>query len=568
MNGDRIVEPQFEVTALAAGGRAGKFTVRGKTMVTPNIFVVVDPRPTNVILCADLAREFGVEAVFANAYIAFRESTLREAVLGAGSIHHHLGFDGIVATDSGAFQQYMYGGDLNVSPPEIENFEEKIGADCPVILDIPVQLEDSRDVAASKVEENLTRARDNIKRRTASDRAWFGPVHGSKYLDLLHHSAQEMSLLDFGIYAVGGVVKIFNQYRFDLGVEAILTARQYVRPDRPLHVFGLGLPQFFALAVACGADTFDSAAYALYAKEGRYFALDGTKHLPEMQEFSCCCPMCSQATPSEVRKMPSRDQLIFLTRHNLFCTMTELQVVREAIREGTLWELVETRARGHPRMLDALRVAGSERYRSFFDPREPRVAGRGIAYTGPETLNRPCIRRGIRTLLEDYVPPEQRDLAIILPEVDTSPRVSLASRGWVKDIEQAVGALAPRLHFLHASGLFGIVPEELLDAYPFSQAMSPLNPDANQINQHVSFVTTFLSNQTTRYKLVAALRPGRFTTEHGDAVPLPAHVMDYLVPGILNAIVPFQLFTQVPDLAAWVTATVNTPTPPEGRGAK
>ncbi len=562
------MEPQFEVTALAAGGRAGKFTVRGKTMVTPNIFVVVDPRPTNVIPCADLAREFGVEAVFANAYIAFRESTLREAVLGAGSIHHHLGFDGIVATDSGAFQQYMYGGDLNVSPPEIENFEEKIGADCPVILDIPVQLEDSRDVAASKVEENLTRARDNIKRRTASDRAWFGPVHGSKYLDLLHHSAQEMSLLDFGIYAVGGVVKIFNQYRFDLGVEAILTARQHVRPDRPLHVFGLGLPQFFALAVACGADTFDSAAYALYAKEGRYFALDGTRHLAEIQEFSCCCPVCSHATPLEVRGMPSQDQQAFLTRHNLYCTMTELRAVREAVREGTLWELAETRARGHPRMLDALRVAGGEKYQTFFDQHEPRICGRGIAYTGPETLNRACIRRGIRALLEDYQPPDGRDLAIILPEVDTSPRVSPASREWIKAIEQASGVLKPRLHFLHASGLFGILPEELLDAYPFSQSMSPITPDASQVNQHISVVKIFLKKQAANYQLMTVYRPARFTTEHGDEVPLLTHVLDYLIPGFLNDIRRFKIFTQIPELAAWVTANAKTPAPLEGRGAK
>ncbi len=562
------MEPQFEVTALAAGGRSGKFTVRGKTMVTPNIFVVVDPRPTNVISSGDLAREFGVEAVFANAFIAFRDPALREAVLGAGSIHRYLGFDGIVATDSGAFQQYMYGGELNVSPQEIEGFEEKIGADCPVILDIPVQLDDPHDIAENKVHETLARARDNIKRRTATDRAWFGPVHGSKHLDLIIRSATEMSALDFGIYAVGGVVKIFNQYRFDLGVEAILTARQHVRPDHPLHVFGLGLPQFFALAVACGADTFDSAAYALYAKEGRYFALDGTRHLAEIQEFSCCCPVCSRATPGEVRQMSPQDRLTFLTRHNLYCTMTELRVVREAIREGMLWELAEIRARGHPRMLDALRVVGSLKYQSFFDSHEPRIGGRGIAYTGPETLNRANIRRGIRALLEEYIPPDGRDIAIILPEVDTSPRVSPASRGWVTEIEQILGELTPRLHFLHASGIFGMVPEDLLDAYPFSQAMAPLIPDTSQIHQHISCVSTFLTKQANRYHLVAGFRPARFKSEHGDVIPLPVHVIDYVIPAMLNCTLPFKFFTQIADLATWVTANAISPAPLKDRGAR
>jgi len=537
-------------------------------MVTPNLFVVVDPRPTNAIPCADLAREFGVHAVFTNAYLAYREPTLRDAVLKAGSIHNHLGFDGIVATDSGAFQQYMHGGDLKVSPEEIESFEESIGADCPVILDVPVQLEDSREIAAAKVEETLTRARDNVKRRTAIDRAWFGPLHGSKHLDLLAYSAREMAVLDFGIYAVGGVVKIFNQYRFDLGVEAILTARQHVRPDRPLHVFGLGLPQFFALAVSCGADTFDSAAYALFAKEGRYFSLEGTRQLAEIQEFSCCCPACSRTTPTEVRQLAPREREVFLTRHNLHITMTELQVVREAIREGTLWELVETRARAHPRLLDALRVAGSDKYQQFFDHHEPRIGGRGIAYTGPETLNRASIRRGTRAILEDYTPPTGRNLAIILPEVDTSPRVSPASRQWVGEIEQSLGVLGPRLHFLHASNIFGILLEELLDSYPFSQSMAPIHPDANQINLHLTILTSFLKKYAAHYQLAAVFRPTHYTSEHGDVVPLPTHVLDFIVPGFLNTIIPFRIFAEISELAGWVRANAKPPASLEDRGER
>ena len=44
---------------------------------------------------------------------------------------------------------------------------------------------------------------------------------------------------------VSKVVKTFNDYMFDVSLNAILSARRYIRPDRPLHLFGAGLPQYF-----------------------------------------------------------------------------------------------------------------------------------------------------------------------------------------------------------------------------------------------------------------------------------------------------------------------------------
>src|SRR5271157_1600667 len=528
------MEPQFEVAARSAGGRLGKFTVRGRTMTTPNIFVVVDPHLHNAVPSTNLASEFGVEAVFTNAFLIYQNEALRDAVSAAGSIHQHLGFDGVVATDSGAFQNYMYAEDVDLTPPEIEAFEEEIDADCPVILDLPVQLDDSHDAARQKVDETLLRAKDNLQRRQNPERAWFGPLHGSKYLDLLKRSAVEMSALDFGIYAVGGVVKIFNQYRFDLGVQCILTARQHVRPDRPLHVFGLGLPQFFALAVACGADTFDSAAYALFAKEGRYFSLDGTQHLEDLQEFPCCCSACANTTPADVKQRPPPEQVVFLARHNLNVTMTELRAVREAIREGTLWDLVEARVRAHPRLLEALRVVRQSD--DYFDRVEPRYSTRGLSYTGSETLGRTVVRRAVRSLLELYTPPRGRDLAILLPEMDTTPRLSPASRAWVDAVSQEADPLQPRFHFLHASSLFGLVPEELLDAYPFSQSIAPIQPDEDQKLHHVRIVTAFFRKFVGHYALAALLRPDSYTCEHGDELVLEAHVIDALPINNLSAI--------------------------------
>jgi hypothetical protein len=45
-----------------------------------------------------------------------------------------------------------------------------------------------------------------------------------------------------------------------------------------------------------------------------------------------------------------------LARHNLHVTYGEIRTVRQAIRSGNLLELVDSRARGHPTMLDGYRT--------------------------------------------------------------------------------------------------------------------------------------------------------------------------------------------------------------------
>ena len=79
--------------------------------------------------------------------------------------------------------------------------------------------------------------------------------------------------------------------------DMILTAKKGLPLERPLHLFGAGHPSMFALAVALGCDLFDSAAYALYARENRYMTENGTWRLNDLDYFPCSCPRCSMETP-------------------------------------------------------------------------------------------------------------------------------------------------------------------------------------------------------------------------------------------------------------------------------
>jgi 7-cyano-7-deazaguanine tRNA-ribosyltransferase len=97
-----------------------------------------------------------------------------------------------------------------------------------------------------------------------------------------------------------------ENYRYDVLVDMIAAAKMNLPLERPLHLFGAGHPTMFALAVAMGCDLFDSAAYALYAREGRYMTESGTWRLGELDYLPCQCPKCANTTPKAVLEMPRK----------------------------------------------------------------------------------------------------------------------------------------------------------------------------------------------------------------------------------------------------------------------
>jgi len=70
-------------------------------------------------------------------------------------------------------------------------------------------------------------------------------------------------------------------------------------------------------------------------------------------DLPCSCRVCRSHSAEELRAAPDRERL--LSYHNLYVTLAEIARVRQAIVDGTLWELVDERCRGHPRLLDGYR---------------------------------------------------------------------------------------------------------------------------------------------------------------------------------------------------------------------
>jgi 7-cyano-7-deazaguanine tRNA-ribosyltransferase len=372
----------FEITHKDICGRIGRLETRHGIVETPTIMPVVNPN-IQTIKPAKL-RELGAQIIITNSYIIYRKPELRERALNDG-LHSLIGFKGPIMTDSGSYQLSIYG-EVEVNNSEIVRFQQEIGSDIGVPLDIPTPPDVSRESAESELEITIERAKQALELK--KDMLLAAPVQGSTFPELRELSAHKLSMEDFDIYPLGAVVPLMEAYRYSDLVDVIIASKKGLSPAAPVHLFGAGHPMMLSLAVALGCDLFDSASYALYAKEGRYMTVRGTYHLDRLQYLPCSCPVCASYEADDLVKSENREEL--LARHNLYVTFAEMREIKQAIKEGSLWELVEQRCRAHPRLLNGLKRALS--YSEWLEQFQP-ASRSTFFYTGPESALRPEVLR-------------------------------------------------------------------------------------------------------------------------------------------------------------------------------
>jgi 7-cyano-7-deazaguanine tRNA-ribosyltransferase len=376
----------FEILHKDLAGRIGKLSTPHGTIETPILMPVVNPHL--LLIPAPELEEMGAAMLITNSYIIRKDDTLKTQALEKG-LHNLLGFQGPIMTDSGAFQLSVYG-NIDVLPQEILEFQYAIQSDICVPLDIPTPPDVQKEIAASDLKETEKRLEEAMEFERGSLLA--GPIQGSTYPDLREAAAHFLRDKGFDVYPIGGVVPLMETYRFDDLVEVVTAAKKGLGSGAPVHLFGAGHPMVFALATAMGCDLFDSAAYALFARDGRYLTVRGTWKLEEMRYLPCSCRICQEHTLEELMESPEKSKL--LAKHNLYVSLQEINLIKQCIREGSLWELLETRCRSHPRMLDGLKgLCAKNEWLERLDISSKST----LFYLSPESASRPeIIRYGSR----------------------------------------------------------------------------------------------------------------------------------------------------------------------------
>ena len=339
---------RFEVTQRDGRARLGRLHTKHGILETPALLPVVNPN-IRTIEPRVMWDKYGIQALITNSYIMWKHEDLRTVALEKG-VHTLLDYPGVIMTDSGTFQSYVYG-DVEVGVDEIVGFQRSIGVDIATMLDVFSRPDMSITEVEHAVRETEARAAQSLE--AAGTTMLNGPIQGGIFRELRHISAQLMGQHDFAVHPIGGIVPVMEQQRYKDYAKIMMATLPLLPPDRPVHMFGCGHPMLFPMSIALGADLFDSAAYALFARDGRLLTPWGTERIDELVDWPLLMPCVASITPAEVRAMEAEAKEQVLAHFNLEVTLAELARCKQAVRDGRIWQLAEQRSHQHPALREA-----------------------------------------------------------------------------------------------------------------------------------------------------------------------------------------------------------------------
>jgi queuine tRNA-ribosyltransferase len=260
----------------------------------------------------------------------------------------------IKITDEGVFfRSYLDGSELFLNPKESIRIQEALGADIMVAFD-----ECPSPVAShAYVKKSLVRthrwAQESLAARTSKTQALYGVVQGGRFSDLRTISAQFIGTLPFEGFAIGGEFgggPAIGQFGINKrAMSAMLnTVTEYLPPEKPRHLLGIGHPEDLLPIIKAGMDTFDCVVPTQYARRGIAFIRDGrldlrkAVFLPDTNplDSACACFVCS--TPyargyiAHLLRAHEITALRMLTFHNLFYFNAIVAKIRETIKNGEI----------------------------------------------------------------------------------------------------------------------------------------------------------------------------------------------------------------------------------------
>lgn len=234
--------------------------------------------------------------------------------------------------------------------------------------------------------------------------------------------------------------------------------REKVGPGKLIYAPGLADPLNLALLCYFGVDLVDSYGTLVRSSLGQII-LSGRIVHSGSEELD------------RVVGLGRNPDIGSIQKHNLRELEAELAVVRDAIRTGTMRQLVELRARQSAWMIEALRYADLEEYAAF-EKWTPTFGGAFLA-SAKESLWRPDIRRYRERLESRYQPPSSPEVLVLLPCSAKKPYSSSKTHRMFREAIRN-SEIGSAVHEVIVTSPLGIVPRELEIVYPAQQYDIPV----------------------------------------------------------------------------------------------
>lgn len=285
-----------------------------------------------------------------------------EIIQKAGGLHHFMGWQKPILTDSGGFQVFSLsqhrkisdegvifrsprdGRLINLTPERSIAIQNALGADVIMAFDEcpPYPAERAEvEIATERTYQWLKRCINAHSR--PHDQALFGIVQGGVYLDLRQKSAESLASLDLPGYAIGGVsvgepVELIH--------EIVETTAPYLPADKPRYLMGIGTYREMARAIASGIDLFDCVIPTRLGRHGAALVQGERWNLKNARfredftslDYTCPCYCCQNFTRAYLNHLVrSREVLgyMLISLHNVTELIRFTQRIREAILGDT-----------------------------------------------------------------------------------------------------------------------------------------------------------------------------------------------------------------------------------------
>ncbi len=349
----------FRLLKTCAGARVGELVTRHGVMATP-VFLPVGSQGAIKTLTPEEVKDIGFEMVLANAYHLYLRPGI-EVVAKMGGLHKFMGWDGAILTDSGGYQlfslaslsrasdegvlfrSHIDGSEHFLTPEQVVQYQEALGADIIMVLDECSAYGDSFE----RVREAMLRTHrwaERCKRaHQRGDQALYGIVQGGVFPELRRQSVEYLTGLDFAGYAIGGLSVGEPKAQTLALVEEVAAL---LPQDKPRYLMGVGSPEDIVEGVARGIDIFDSALPTRVARNGALFTWQGRRNIRNAA-FSqmdqplvpdCGCYTCRTFSAAYLQHLFKSEELLALrlaTIHNLSFIHTLMEKIRSAILSGT-----------------------------------------------------------------------------------------------------------------------------------------------------------------------------------------------------------------------------------------
>ncbi len=297
-----------------------------------------------------------------------------EVIESLGGIHEFTGWRRPILTDSGGYQvfslanlrhvgsegvtfrNHLDGAELRLTPESVVESQERIGVDIAMALDEcppwPVSLEAATE-SLDRTHKWAIRSRQAWQEK---DTTLFGIVQGSTFPDLRQRAAEELTQLDFGGYAIGGVSVGEPTRERRAVVEWTAPA---LPTGKPRYLMGVGTPMDIVHAVQHGIDLFDCVLPSRNARHGMLFTRKGLVRIKNARyrddsrpvDEDCSCSVCQRVSRALLHHLVRSGELtgaVLATQHNVRFYLDFVAHLREAIASGTLTGFAASVAASYP----------------------------------------------------------------------------------------------------------------------------------------------------------------------------------------------------------------------------